>query len=182
MGELTGKGQSVAMAPDALEQLMVTMEWTTEADFDLAALYEAPDGKLGMVYFNDKGDLNAHPHMQLSGDAGVGDTGGANKEVLTIMDVKPHAKIHLFVWDYGALDKGTPARFAGSDVKLTVMNQKAEEIAVTLDTGDMGNVCLLATIDNTGAIGAQLINQSKIDTLKGFPSDFATFKRIVDNP
>jgi len=38
---------------------------------------------------------------------------------------------------------------------------------VLLDTGDMGNVCLVATIDNTSAMGANFINTSKAGTLKG---------------
>jgi len=48
--ELTGKGQTAQMDPDALEQLMVTMEWSTEADFDLAALWEAPS--IRMVFLS----------------------------------------------------------------------------------------------------------------------------------
>jgi tellurite resistance protein TerA len=38
---------------------------------------------------------------------------------------------------------------------------------VILDTGDMGNVALIATIDNSSPIGAKLVNTSKAGTLKG---------------
>jgi len=47
------------------------------------------------------------------------------------------------------------------------MDNKGASHNVLLDTGALGNVALLATIDNSSPIGAKLINSSKAGTLKG---------------
>jgi len=80
--ELVQKGSEANVG--GFKQLMVAMKWTTAADFDLAAAYENKEGKQGMVYFGELGDLNKFPFMQLSGDEGVGDSGGDNEETMRI--------------------------------------------------------------------------------------------------
>ncbi len=163
--ELKQKGEEANVG--GIKQLMVTMKWTTAADFDLAAAYEAKDGKQGLVYFGEMGDLNAFPFMQLSGDEGVGDKGGDNEETMRIAKIDDMNFIYLLCWDYGKIKDGGAARFKDSDVSLTVMDDKGTGHDVTLDTGDMGNVALIATIDNSSPIGAKLVNSSKAGTLKG---------------
>lgn len=163
--ELKQKGSSANVG--GFKQLMVTMKWTTAADFDLGAVYEDKNGKQGIVYFGEMGDLNNFPYMQLSGDEGVGDTGGDNEESLRITKLDDMKYVWLFCWDYGKVQDGAPARFKESDVTLSVMDDKGTGHNVTLDTGDMGNVALLATIDNSNPTGATLINSSKAGTLKG---------------
>jgi tellurite resistance protein TerA len=162
--ELKQKG-SEAFIP--LKQLMVTMKWTTAADFDLAAAYEGKDGRQGMVYFGDLGDMNGFPFMQLSGDEGVGDKGGDNEETMRITRLDDTKFVWLFCWDYGMVQSGQSARFADSDVNLTIVDDAGKSVSVRLDTGDTGNVCCLATIDNSSPMGAKLINTSRAGTLKG---------------
>ena len=162
--ELKQKGAAANVG--SFKQLLVSMKWTTAADFDLAAVYEAKDGRKGLVYFGDLGDLNSFPYMQLSGDEGVGDSGGDNEETMRITQLDEMAKVWLFCWDYGQVQSGAPARFADSDVKLSVMDDSGNTHNVTLETGAMGNVACIATIEN-GAIGAKLINTSSAGTLKG---------------
>jgi len=163
--ELKQKGQEANVG--GLKQLMVTMKWTTSADFDLAAAYESKEGKQGLVYFGELGDLNAFPFMQLSGDEGVGDKGGDNEETMRIAKLDDMKYVWIMCWDYGKVKDGQAARFKDSDVTLTVMDDKGESHDVTLDTGDMGNIALIATIDNSSPIGPKLINSSKAGTLKG---------------
>ncbi len=166
--ELKQKGSEANVA--SFKQLMVSMKWTTAADFDLAAAYEAKDGKQGLVYFGELGDLNAFPFMQLSGDEGVDDTvgeSGENEETLRITKLDDMKYVWLLCWDYGKVQEGAPARFKESDVHITVLDDKGNTHKVTLDTGDMGNVALIATIDNSSPVGAKLINSSKAGTLKG---------------
>jgi len=149
------------------KQLMVKMKWSTAADFDLAAAYEDKNGKQGLVYFGELGDLNAFPFMQLSGDEGVGDTGGDNEETMRITKLDDMKYVWLLSWDYGKVQEGAPARFNESDVSMTVLDDKGTSHKVNLDTGDMGNVALIATIDNSNPVGVKLINSSKAGTLKG---------------
>jgi len=163
--ELKQKGSEANVG--GFNQLMVTMKWTTAADFDLAAAYEGKDGKLGLVYFGDQGDLNAFPFMQLSGDEGVGDKGGDNEETMRITKLDDMKQVWILCWDYGKVKEGSAARFKDSDVSLSIMDDTGTAHDVTLDTGDMGNVAVLATIDNSSPIGAKLVNSSKAGTLKG---------------
>ncbi|MFP4031789.1 MAG: hypothetical protein ACLFRG_07810 [Desulfococcaceae bacterium] len=172
--ELKQKGSEANVG--GFKQLMVTMKWTTAADFDLAAAYEGKDGKQGLIYFGEQGDLNAFPYMQLSGDEGVGDTGGDNEETMRITKLDDMKYVWLLCWDYGKVQDGAPARFKESDVNMTLMDDKGNSHNVNLDTGDMGNVALLATIDNSSPVGAKLINSSKAGTLKGLK----TLQQLMD--
>jgi len=172
--ELKQKGSSANVG--GFKQLMVSMKWTTAADFDLSAAYETKEGKQALVYFGDMGDLNAFPFMQLSGDEGVGDKSGDNEETMRITKLDDMKYVWILCWDYGKVQDGAPARFKGSDVTLTLMDDRGESHKVTLDTGDMGNVALIATIDNSSPIGAKLINSSKTGTLKGLK----TLQQLMD--
>lgn len=163
--ELKQKGEQANVG--GFKQLMIAMKWTTAADFDLAAAYEGKDGKVGLVYFGELGDLNKHPFMQLSGDEGVGDKGGQNEETMRIAKLDDMKYVWLMCWDYGKIKDGAAARFKDSDVNLSVIDDKGTTYNVKLDTGDMGNVAVIATIDNSSAIGATLANTSKAGTLKG---------------
>lgn len=166
--DLKQKGSSASVG--GFKQLMVTMKWSTAADFDLAVAYEDKSGKHGLIYFGELGDLNAFPFMQLSGDEGVGDSGGEKEEIMRITKLDDMKYVWLLCWDYGKVQDGAGARFKDSDISLTVMDDRGQSHKVTLDTGDLGNVALLATIDNSSPIGASLINSSKAGTLKGLRS------------
>ncbi|MCP4112037.1 MAG: hypothetical protein GY749_42010 [Desulfobacteraceae bacterium] len=163
--ELKQKGSEANVG--GFKQLMVSMKWTTAADFDLAVAYETKEAKQGLVYFGELGDLNTFPFMQLSGDEGVGDTGGDNEETMRITKLDNMKYVWILCWDYGKVQDGAPARFKESDVSLNVMDDKGASHNVTLDTGDLGNVALIATIDNSSPVGAKLVNSSKAGTLKG---------------
>jgi uncharacterized protein involved in tellurium resistance len=167
--ELKQKGQEAQLG--GIKQFMVSLKWTSAADFDLAAVYETKkEEKQGMVYFGELGNLNDFPHMQLSGDEGVGDTGGDNQEDMRVVKIDDMNYIWILCWDYGAVQEGKPARFAQSDVTVTLMDDSGISHAVSLDTGDTGNVCVMATVDNTGPMGAKFVNTSKAGTLKGLNS------------
>ena len=172
--ELKQKGSEANVG--GFKQLMVSMKWTTAADFDLAAAYEDKSGKQGLIYFGELGDLNAFPFMQLSGDEGVGDAGGDNEETMRITKLDDMKYVWLLCWDYGKVQDGAAARFKDSDVKLSVMDDSGTTHNVDLDTGDMGNVALVATIDNSSPIGAKLVNSSKAGTLKGLKN----LQQLVD--
>jgi len=163
--ELAQKGSEAQVG--GLKQFMVSLKWTTATDFDLAAAYEGKDGRTGMVYFGDLGNLNEFPFMQLSGDEGVGDSGGDNEETMRVMNLEEMKNIWIICWDYGAVQDGKPARFSGSDVTVSLMDDSGTNHDVKLDSGDTGNICVVASIDNSSPMGAKLVNESKAGTLKG---------------
>ena len=179
--ELKTKGEE-AFVP--VKGLVGKLTWTHGADFDLAVLFEPRTGEAGLVYFGDKGkDLNTFPYMVLSGDAGVGDRAGNNEEVVKIGKLDDMKKIHVLCWDYKAVQGGTKARCAGTDVKLTITDDQGQTYAVKLDTGETANVAIVATIDNTNPIGAKLINTSKVGTMKRWSKDaFVDLLAIVNAP
>lgn len=168
--ELKGKGDEAVLDENAIKQLKVIMTWNEAIDFDLAALYEAKDGREGMVYFSEMGDLNGFPFMKLDKDAGVGDTGSDNQEKLVITKLGDMAEVHLFAWDFGSIKKKEKARFRESSIKITIIDDNGNSFDVTPDAGDLGNVCSIAFIDNTSAIGPKLINETKAGFLKDFTS------------
>lgn len=153
----------------SFEQLQAILKWKTEADFDLAAIYQSENDTKGMVYFGNLGNLGVAPFMKLSGDAGVGDTvdgEDGNEEIMTISKFKGVKKIWILCWDYGAVQKGEHARFSDSDVTLTLTDNKDQNHQVNLDTGEFGNVTCVASIE-ISPDGAKLINTSSVGTLKG---------------
>ena len=74
--------------------------------------------------------------------------------------------IHILCWDWGKIQTGEHARFAESDVHLSIVDDSGNNHDVKLDCGDVGNVAVVATIENS-PIGAKFINVSKAGTLKG---------------
>jgi uncharacterized protein involved in tellurium resistance len=163
--ELKQKGEESSI--DVSKPLTVKMKWTTAADFDLAAAYETKEGKQGLVYFGDKGQLNQFPYMALSGDEGVGDKGGDNQENMRIERLDEMNFVWIFCWDYGRIQTGEAARFKDSDVRLTLTDDTAHRIHVNINTGESGNVCCIATIDNSEVGETKLINYSETGTLTG---------------
>lgn len=166
--ELVQKGATAEL--ETVKALKVKMKWTTPVDFDLAVLWKAKDGRHGLVYFGDMGNLNAFPFMKLDKDAGVGDTGGDNAETMKITSLEEMEEIHLLCWDYGAIGKGEAARFSTSDLKINIMSDSGESNDVVAQAGDNGNVCVLAKISN-GPLGATLTNESISGLLKSLTDD-----------
>ena len=172
--DLTKKGEEAAI--EEIKQMMITLTWGIQADFDLAALVEYKDMKKDseLIYFKNQGDLNKAPFIFLDKDAGVDSTideSGENKETMRIMKMDPDiAKIHIIAWDWDQVEASSEARFAGSDVKITAMNQDGTEIPVSLDGGS-GNVSIVACIDNTSPMGAKVVNESKCGLVKEVTGD-----------
>lgn len=175
MAQLAQKGSSAPLDDKALQGLKVVAKWGIAADFDIAAIYKGKDGKTGIVYFGDAGKVQEFPFIKHSGDEGVGDkveASGKNQETLKIAQIPTEmATIHLIIWDYEKVKKGEKARFEGSDLSIELTDSSGHTDTVKAEAGTMGNVVVLATIDNTNPVGAKLINTSKGGTLKGLNDD-----------
>jgi len=150
-----------------VKQLTASLKWTTAADFDLAAVYESKEGKRGLIYFGEHGQLEAFPYIQLGKDAGIDDTGGQKTEELIINNLEVMNAVWLFCWDYSMVQAGKKARFKDSDVSLTISDESGNHSKIEIETGERGNVCYLASIDNTDPKGPQLTNTQLAGTLQG---------------
>jgi uncharacterized protein involved in tellurium resistance len=92
---LKKKGEEAYLS---VKQLMVSLKWSANVDLDLMAFYKSKDNQVGGVFSDNyaggsMGNLNSFPYIQLSGDAGVGATGGENEEILRITKLDDMAQI-----------------------------------------------------------------------------------------
>lgn len=165
MFELKSKNQRAMLTKD-FTQLMVNLNWTSAIDFDLFAVYETKSGQVGIVYYADQGDLNRHPYMQLSDDAGVDDEEGDNQETMVVAQLNDMKYVWVCAWDYNRVERGTEGRFDQCDLHMSVISDR-DEFKIPLDTHRHGNTALVLTIDNSSPITSSLINSSEVTTLKG---------------
>lgn len=168
----------------SVKQLMVTLKWTASVDLDLMAFYKTKDGKDGGIFSDNYpggtlGSLNEFPFIQLSGDEGVGATGGDNEEVLRVTKLDDLAELYICTLNYTDASEKKDTSFSDYDGGITVIDDKGESVAVPLDSTDKGQVAVIAKIDNTSAMGAKLINENKIIDLGTFVSTIPGAKLLV---
>ncbi|MCP4696753.1 MAG: stress response protein [Gammaproteobacteria bacterium] len=169
---LKQKGQE-AYIP--LKQLMVKLKWHSAVDLDLMAFYKTKDGRSGGVYSNNYaggflGDMNAFPFIELSGDAGVGAAGGDNEEVLRISKIDEMETIYICTLNFTDASAGRNSAFNAYDGHIEIQDDKGESIGVPLDARETGTVAVIAKIDNTGFMGAKLVNENRIIGMNEFLS------------
>lgn len=164
--DLSAKGSSATVAP-GFNSLIATMKWNASADFDLGAIGVRPDGSHNMVYYKNLGDFGTDG-MQLSGDAGVGDTGGSNEEQLTMVDLSQYDKVYIVVSDYGAIAGGGQMARFDQGVTLDVQDDRGTSHHVELNTATKGNAALVATISKAGPFFS-LKNNSEVASFSAPP-------------
>ena len=169
---LKDKGETANLP--TIKQLNVKLGWTSAIDLDLMAFFTRKNGQPGGVFSDqisqDKktmGDLNAFPFMALSGDAGVGKTTeGEETEELKIFDLAEIDKLYLVALNYDAVKaKNADATFSALNGHITIKTEADEVFDVPLNSTEKGTVALIATIDNTSAVAAQLKMEN---TVMGF--------------
>ena len=157
----------------SLKQLMVKLQWTAGVDLDLMAFYESKNGQVGAVFSNNyaggnMGSLNSFPYIQLSGDAGVGATGGNNEETLRITKLDDLAQLYICTINFTEAKAKQNTAFNRYDARVLIVDDTGEAIAVPLDSQTPGTVAIIAKIDNTGFMGPRLINENYILDLPSF--------------
>ncbi|GAK58259.1 stress protein [Candidatus Vecturithrix granuli] len=170
---LKTKGQEAYVS---VKQLMVTLQWTASVDLDLMAFYKTKDGRVGGIFSDnyaggDMGSLNTFPFIQLSADAGVGATGGQNEEVIRITKLDDMAEVYICTINFTDASQGQESRFSKYDAQVTVVDDKGENVSVPLDSSQPGAVAVIAKIDNTGFMGAKLINENRIMSMAEFQAN-----------
>ncbi|MBC6474026.1 MAG: stress response protein [Hormoscilla sp. GM102CHS1] len=168
----------------SVKQLMVTLKWTKDVDLDLMAFYKAKDSRTGGVFSDNypggsMGSLNEFPFIQLSGDAGVGAKGGDNEEILRITKLDDLAELYICTLNYTDASEKKDTSFSNYDGGIVVIDDKGESVAVPLDSTEPGHVAVIAKIDNTGLMGAKLINENRIVILETFFSDIPGANKLA---
>ena len=171
--ELKQKGASAAIG--AFDQLKVSLIWTSAVDLDLMAFYKATDGRTGGVYSDNysggnMGTINSFPFMQLSGDAGVGATGGDNREDMLISKLDDLAELYVVAVNFtDASGGGANKVFADYDARVEVQTDRGETHVINLDSRNPGAVAVLCKF-TASFMGAQLANDSSVMSFDSFKS------------
>lgn len=152
---LQQKGQEAFIS---LKQLIVTLKWTAAVDLDLLAFYRAKDGRMGAVYYAEKGDMNSFPYMALDEDMGVGDVGGDNEENLRITQLDDMSDVLIVASIYNKPDSS----FGQYDARVSLTTEAGDNIEVPLNATKTGQWCIVAHIDNNSPMGAKLRNVNKV--------------------
>jgi len=179
---LKSKGEEAYVS---VKQLMVSLKWTAPVDLDLMAFYKAKDGQEGGVFSDNYpggtlGNLNTFPFIELSGDEGVGGTGGDNEEVLRITKMDDLAELYIVTINYDDAVESKSSTFSDYDGAVIVMNDQGEAVEVPLNSTDKGHVAIICKIDNTSPMGAKLININDIIDLGTFASTIPGAKLVVN--
>jgi len=168
----------------AIKQLMIKLEWTANVDLDLMAFYQTKDGRTGGVFSENYpngsyGNLNTFPFMQLSGDEGVGGQGGENQETLLVTQLDEMKEVYFATLNYTDACEGRAASFAKYDGKVTVTDDKGNQIEVPLNSAEDGIVAIVCKIDNSSFVGAKLVNMNRITDLADFVNTVPGARSIV---
>lgn len=184
---LAQKGQE-AFLP--IQQLLVKLKWHAPVDLDLMAFYQTKDGKVGGIYSTNYaggslGDLNNFPFIHLSGDAGVGDSGGENEEVLRVTKLDTMGTVYICALNFSEASANRETAFNRYDGYVEIVDDKGGSFGIPLDAAEQGTVAVIARIDNTSFMGAKLINENRILTLDKFlaeipgAKDFKISSKVV---
>lgn len=180
--ELKDKGQTANLP--TVKKLLVTLTWKSAVDLDLMAFYEKHDGSDGGVYTKNlggsHGDLNKFPYMQLSGDEGVGASGGDNEENIRITNLDQIKKLYVIAINYtDAKEKNSNASFQMYDGRVSIVNEKGESFEVPLTSSENGTAALICSIDNSNPIGAVLKREDKVMGLETFVTTIPGAKALI---
>ena len=170
--ELKQKGAKADIG--AFKQLNISLIWTSAVDLDLMAFYKTKDGRTGGVYSENYsggslGSLEQFPFIRLSGDAGVGASGGDNQEDMCITKITDFEELFICALNFTDASSGENKVFANYDARVRVMTDKGETHNIVLDSREPGTVAVLCKI-SSGFIVSELINDSQVMGLEEFRS------------
>lgn len=163
--DLNKKGSQIEF--DGNQTFVAKLQWTSTVDFDLAAGYETNEGKQGLIYYGNQGDLNNFPFMELSSDQKGGEPTQTHEEALRVARIDELKFLWLFCWDYGQIQTGEPTHFDETGLRISLEKESGEAFELALDSDEPGNVCLIATVDNSDPAAAKVVNSSDVGILKG---------------
>ncbi len=167
--DLTTKGSHVSIS--AFNNLTVELVWTTAVDLDLVVFYKTRDGHSGGVYSEHysggtRGNLAKAPFIELSADAGLGASGGDNREVLKIARLDHFEQLCVCALNYtGASSNDGAGVWKDYDARVEVKTDGGQAFRVVLDSAQPGPVAMICKLLPT-FLGSDLVNKSQIMTLE----------------
>lgn len=157
-----------------LKNLVGTLFWKTKVDLDLHCFYETKDGNKGHISYRDMGSLNRAPFISLDKDSGIGGNvaSGGNEENLRFGDLTNIKHLIICANIYSARGKWSDHK---GNVTVKTDDGKGFEVPLTADLP--GDWCVIAHVDNTSPMGAELKNINKVfrdkPGIDGIANDFS---------
>lgn len=159
--KLVEKGASAVLETKKSEYKIST-KWSSDDDFDTAALYKKLDGSKGIVYFGTTGENGTHgyldkePFIMLDKDSL---TGGEENLIVGQKAIDNCSEIHLVVWDYKAIKEQRKSHFHSSDIKVHIDEHEVHPKVAE----DSNFVEMASIINNNGKIA--IMNKSNSGSL-----------------
>ena len=152
-----------------VKQAIVALEWTSDVDFALLALFKAKDGRTGGVWTkeitgspaNAQGDLNSFPFINLDQDAGVGATGGDNIETMRIAKLDDMQEVHFLCLNFTNAAGGAADTFSQYNGRVTLKQDNGEGFEVPLESTEAGHLVHVCTLE-LRIIGPKLKRVDKV--------------------
>jgi len=168
--ELKQKGTKADIG--AFKRIDISLIWNAAVDLDLMAFYRTKDGRAGGVYSDNYqggtfGALNAFPYIRLSGDAGIGGTGGNNREDMSITSIEDFEEIYICALNFTDAAVGESHVFADYDATIHVTTDRGETHRIPLDSTQPGSVAVICRF-TSGFIAGELVNDSRVMSLEAF--------------
>lgn len=138
----------------SFNHIAVTLSWTQAVDLDLYAFYHTKDGKVGEIFYDNKGSLRNFPFMKLDEDSGIGNTSGDNEENLIITSISgmDYILIAVNIFKEKSIFSFFKKEdsFARYDGKILVQPDTKQRVEIPLSSPESGEWCIVAGIDNRG--------------------------------
>ena len=134
-----------------VQQMIVSVRWSTAVDLDLMVFYRAIDGREGGVFSpafarGSMGNLTEFPFIGLSGDAGPLSGDSRKEETVRIAELNSHAQIDIVMLDYEFARRGATPEVAILEGEVVVRSNNGHIITFPLGAGPrtaMRHVCRL---------------------------------------
>lgn len=167
-------GDSISLRKASkIENIKIKLSWTKGVDLDLHAFYKTKDGKLGQVFFGNKGDINKSPFIALDKDSGVGNRAGNNEENMAVksLDAIDSILIATNIFRFlGFASKGD--NFAKYDGRVFIKTNNGDNIEVPLTSSEKGRWCIICKIDNSNPSDPKVSNINQVQSKQPDLSNF----------
>ncbi len=165
---LEKKGEEVYIA---VNRFLVTLTWTAKVDLDLMAFYKTKDGREGGIFPEDypggiKGSLKQFPYIKLNSHRGI--RSRHPEEILGVSKLEEFRELYICAVSYPDFIGKKQYFFNDYDAGITLLLEKRNTIGIPLTSIEIGQVAVIAKVDNSSIVSAKLINYNHIMDLPTF--------------
>jgi len=157
-------GQDLSEYKVGITKLKAVLNWRTAVDLDIHAFYRMKmNSEDGHVNFGNKGSKVKKPYIHLDKDAGVGNIGGDNQEIITIGALQGVECILIATNIFRVLGfLAGDEKFSKYDGEVQIITSNGDKVTVPLTSNETGRWCVIALIDNTDPYSPVVTNINKV--------------------